>query len=233
MKAMILSAGRGERMRPLTDHTPKPLLQVAGQSLIEYTIDNLVSAGFTDIVINIAHLGEQIKQTLGSGQQLGAHICYSDEGSQRLETGGGIYKALPLLGENPFLVVNGDVATDYDFSQLPRQPPGLAHLVLVPNPAHHPQGDFALERSQVIRGLDDPRLTYSGIGIYRPELFDHCQAGQFPLAPLLKQAIDNESVTGVLFSGFWMDIGTPERLYLLTHRLKNQDTLTASTLKRT
>lgn len=232
MKAMILSAGRGERMRPLTDHTPKPLLQVEGQSLIESTINTLVSAGITEIIINIAYLGQQIKQALGSGQQLGAHIDYSDEGSQSLETGGGIYKALPLLGDQPFLVVNGDIATDYDFSQLPKQPSGLAHLILVPNPAHHPQGDFALTGSLVVESENEPRFTFSGIGIYRPELFNGYQGGRFPLAPLLKEAIYNKNVTGFLFHGFWIDIGTPERLHLLRQRLKNH-TIPASTSKRT
>lgn len=219
MKAMILSAGRGERMRPLTDHTPKPLLKVAGRPLIEYTIDTLVSAGFTEIIINIAHLGEQIKQALGSGERLGAIIRYSDEGSAGMETGGGIHNALPLLGSRPFLVVNGDIATDFDFNLLPSDPEGLAHLILVPNPAHHLQGDFTLEGSTVCCCGEKNRYTFSGIGVYKPELFDSCEAGKFPLAPLLRKEINNKNVTGLVFRGFWMDIGTPERLYLLQDRL--------------
>lgn len=218
MKAMILSAGRGERMRPLTDHTPKPLLKVAGRPLIEYTIDTLVSAGFTEIIINIAHLGEQIKQALGNGKRLGATILYSDEGLEGLETGGGIHNALPLLGNKPFLVVNGDIATDFEFNQLPSDPEGLAHLILVPNPAHHLQGDFALNGPLISCDNTANCYTFSGIGVYKPELFDGCKAGTFPLAPLLREAIHNKNVTGLLFCGFWMDIGTPERLYLLQDR---------------
>ena len=184
MKVMILAAGRGERMRPQTDSTPKPLLMVAGKPLIQWHIEALARAGFTEIVINHAWLGQQIEDTLGDGRQFGAHIIYSAEGDTGLETGGGIYHALSLLTDKtsdaPFMVVNGDVVTDFDFSQLPRQITGLAHLVMVPNPEQHPQGDFALQNGQVI-DEGEPRLTFSGIAIYRPQLFAQCSEGVFPL----------------------------------------------------
>lgn len=209
---MILAAGRGERMRPLTDHTPKPLLPVAGKTIIEHTINQLISAGFNDIIINHAHLGQQIEDHLGDGQQYGASIRYSPEGTQGLETAGGIINALPLLGDAVFLVVNGDIATDFPFAELKNRTVDLAHLVLVDNPGHHPQGDFGLDDTgEVIENCPE-KLTFSGIGLYRPELFSNTPAGSSKLGPLLRQAIANQRVSGQKFTGFWMDIGTPERL---------------------
>jgi MurNAc alpha-1-phosphate uridylyltransferase len=212
VKAMILAAGRGERMRPLTDHTPKPLLRAGGHCLIEYHILALARAGITELVINHAHLGSQIEQALGDGSRYGVGISYSPEGEGRaLETGGGIFRALPLLGPEPFIVVNGDVYCDYPFENLLTVPGGLAHLVLVDNPPHHPQGDFVLSEGRVL-DADGKRLTFSGIGLYRPELFEGCEAGAFPLAPLLRQAMARGQVTGEHYRGLWMDIGTPQRL---------------------
>lgn len=211
MKAMILAAGKGERMRPLTLHTPKPLLPVAGVPLIEYHIKALQRAGFEELVINHAWLGEQIEAHLGSGNQFGVQVSYSPEG-EPLETGGGIYQALPLLGTEPFVVVNGDIWTDYDFAQLkPLQENALAHLVLVNNPEHHPEGDFCLTAGQVGEGKP-PRLTYSGMAVLHPELFQGQTAGAFKLAPLLRQAMSAGRVTGEHYTGHWVDVGTPERL---------------------
>ena len=216
---MILAAGRGERMRPLTDTMPKPLLPVAGKPLIQWHIEALQRAGFSDIVINHAWLGKQIEAALGDGAQFGVRIAYSAEGDTALETGGGIYKALPLLtgkmsgksAETPFLVINADVLTDMDFRQLPQKITGLAHLVLVPNPVHHPRGDFVLQGEHVI-SEGEPRLTFSGIGIYHPQLFADCVPGAFPLAPLLRQAMDSGQVTGELYAGAWLDVGNQARL---------------------
>lgn len=212
MKAMILAAGKGERMRPLTLHTPKPLVRAGGVPLIEYHLNALREAGFHDLVINHAWLGQQIEDWLGDGQRFGLNIRYSPEG-EPLETGGGIFRALPLLGDEPFVVVNGDIWTDYDFASLRRPLTGLAHLVLIDNPAHHPTGDFSLVDGQV---LDDDsaghRLTYSGIAILHPELFAGCEAGAFKLAPLLRDAMREGQVTGEHFSGRWVDVGTHERL---------------------
>lgn len=218
MKAMILAAGRGERMRPLTDATPKPLLEAGGRCLIEHRIAALVHAGVSNIVINHAWHGEQIEARLGDGTRYGACIAYSPEHDHRLETGGGIRKALPLLGAAPFIVVNGDVWTDYPFGNLPREPGGLAHLVLVPNPPHNPGGDFALEGGRVVNDGAE-RLTYSGIAVLRPELFDGQDAEVFPLAPLLRVAADRGEVGGELYEGSWLDIGTPESLEALRTRL--------------
>lgn len=212
MKAMILAAGRGERMRPLTDHTPKPLLPAAGKALIEHTIEQLVSAGFNDIVINHAHLGQQLEQQLGDGSALGARIQYSREGEQALETAGGIINALPLLGDEVFLVINGDIATDFPFAELKNQPVDLAHLVLVKNPEHHPQGDFGLDSAGRVTETNNEKFTFSGIGLYHPNLFRNIPAGIRKLAPLLHQAIAEQRVSGQLHTGFWMDIGTPQRL---------------------
>jgi len=212
MKAMILAAGRGERMRPLTDHTPKPLLEAGGKPLIVHTINQLVAAGFTELVINHAHLGRQIEDALGCGWQFGANIRYSPEGEQALETAGGIINALPLLGDGAFLVVNGDIATDFPFASLHGLPVDRAHLVLVSNPPHHPDGDFALDGSGLVLANGAEKFTFSGIGLYRPELFDGVEPGIKKLAPILLQAIANKQVTGQLHGGFWMDIGTPERL---------------------
>ncbi len=212
MKAMILAAGRGERMRPLTDHTPKPLLLAAGKPLLEHTINQLVAAGFNDIVINHAHLGLQIEAQLGNGHQFGANISYSPEGDQALETAGGIINALHLLGDEAFLVVNGDIATDFPFAELKNLTVDLAHLVLVDNPAHNTRGDFGLDQSGLVISNSAEQFTFSGIGLYRPELFDNVPKGPSKLAPLLRLAIASSRVSGQKMDNFWMDIGTPERL---------------------
>jgi MurNAc alpha-1-phosphate uridylyltransferase len=218
MKAMILAAGRGERMRPLTDSLPKPLLPVAGKPLIVHHIERLAAAGIRQLVINHAHLGEMIEAELGDGSVWGVEIRYSAEG-RALETGGGIFRALPLLGEAPFLVVNGDIWCDIDFSRLQLPVGMLAHLVLVPNPAHHPQGDFVLQDGRVLDD-DGERLTFSGIGLYHPQLFAGCQPGAFPLAPLLRSAMTGGRVSGVQHRGYWIDVGTPERLMDLDRQLR-------------
>lgn len=209
---MILAAGLGERMRPLTDHIPKPLLPVAGKPIIVHTINQLVSAGFHDIVINHAHLGKQIEAALGNGEQFGAAIRYSPEGEEALETAGGIINALPLLGKDVFLVVNGDIATDFPFAELKKQAVDLAHLVSVANPEHHPQGDFGLDKDGKVIVNRTERFTFSGLGLYHPDLFAGTPPGKSKLWPLLLQAISDGRVTGEKYSGFWMDIGTPERL---------------------
>ena len=212
MKAMILAAGKGERMRPLTLHTPKPLVRAGGVPLIEYHLRALAQAGFTEIVINHAWLGQQIEDHLGDGARFGLSIRYSAEG-EPLETGGGIFQALPLLGVEPFLVVNGDIWTDYDFSRLRQPLDGLAHLVLVDNPAHHPTGDFLLQGGTVTdEGEAAARLTYSGIAVLHPALFAGCSAGAFKLAPLYRQAMAAGKVSGEHFPGRWVDVGTHERL---------------------
>ncbi len=211
MKAMLLAAGRGERMRPLPDSTPKTLLRIGGQTLIEHHIHALVRAGITELVINHAHLGEQIVRALGDGSAYGVSIQYSPEQGAALETGGGIFNALPLLGEAPFLVVNADIWTDFDFAGLPQDVDALAHLVMVDNPPQHPAGDFSLSEGRLAQ-QGPAMLTFSGIGLYRPELFAGCTPGAFPLAPLLRAAMDEEQVTGEHFTGGWFDIGTPERL---------------------
>ncbi len=222
---MILAAGRGERMRPLTDHTPKPLLQAGGKPLIVWHIERLVRAGITDLVINHAHLGAQIEQALGDGSQFGARIRYSSEGTA-LETAGGIAFAQHLLGSEPFAVVNGDVYCDYDFARLPalaaqmRRNQDNAHLVLVDNPDHHPNGDFGLHGARVTDTA--PKLTFSGIGLYRPELFAHIPRGtKAPLAPLLREQIALGKVSGEHHRGVWIDVGTPQRLEELDRQLRS------------
>lgn len=212
MKAMILAAGKGERMRPLTLHTPKPLIRAAGVPLIEYHLQALAVAGFREVVINHAWLGEQIEAHLGDGARFGLALRYSPE-DQPLETGGGLFRALPLLGDEPFLVVNGDIWTDYPFATLRRPLAGLAHLVLVDNPAHHPGGDFHLDGAgRVLVEGDAPRFTYSGLSVLHPRLFDGCTAGAFKLAPLLVRAMAAGQVSGERFAGQWVDVGTVERL---------------------
>jgi MurNAc alpha-1-phosphate uridylyltransferase len=211
MKAMILAAGKGERLRPLTLHTPKPLVRAGGVPLIEYHLRALQVAGFTDVVINHAWLGQQIEDYLGDGQRLWLNIRYSPEG-EPLETGGGIFRALPLLGDEPFLVVNGDIWTNCDFTALNAPIKGLAHLVLVDNPLHHPAGDFALVGGEVRDDASLPRLTYSGIAVLHPQLFAGCSDGAFKLAPLLRDAMAKGLVTGEHFTGRWVDVGTHERL---------------------
>ena len=219
MKAMILAAGRGERMRPLTDRTPKPLLEAGGKPLIQYHIEALRDAGFIDLVINHAHLGALLVERLGSGEQLGVRIKYSAEPEGALETGGGIKRALPLLGEQPFLVVNGDIWTDYPYQQLHRQPAGLAHLVLVDNPAHNPDGDFQLQGDKVT-AQGKQKLTFSGIGLYQPGLFAATPDGVFPLAPVLHSAMQDGQVSGEYYPGQWLDIGSPQRLAELDRKLR-------------
>ncbi|WP_242479011.1 nucleotidyltransferase family protein [Lamprobacter modestohalophilus] len=267
MKAMILAAGRGNRMRPLTDQTPKPLLEAGGAALIVHQIRRLREAGFTELVINHAHLGERIERALGDGSTYGVRIQYSPEGEGRaLETGGGIHRALPLLGDAPFLVTNGDIWCDFDYRQLRLADKDLAQIVLVDNPPHHPAGDFALRGDRVRReqrqaeaeaeeqdqghdleqnldqererdqeqeekqeqeqGLEraqwnaEQRLTFSGIGLYRPQLFANCTPGAFPLAPLLRTAIASGRCGGLHHRGQWLDIGTPERLQALDRMLR-------------
>ena len=212
MKAMILAAGKGERLRPLTLHTPKPLVRVGGVPLIEYHLRALAAAGFTEIVINHAWLGQQIEDHLGDGSRFGVSISYSPEG-EPLETGGGIFKALALLGDGPFAVVNGDIWTDYDFAALRQPLSGLAHLVLVGNPEHHASGDFSLDAGRVQDGVPGAdTLTYSGIAVLDPGLFQGCTAGAFKLAPLLRKAMAAGQVTGEQLQGHWVDVGTHERL---------------------
>jgi MurNAc alpha-1-phosphate uridylyltransferase len=210
-RAMILAAGRGERMRPLTDQLPKPLLLVRDKPLIVYHLEKLSRLGVKQVVINLAWLGERIRAALGDGAQWGLSIRYSDESGEALETGGGIFKALPRLGAEPFLVVNADVFTDLDFGTLQIAPAALAQLVLVANPPHHPGGDFALADGLVME-QGDPRWTYSGIGIYRPELFDGCGGGKFPLRRLLLRAIQARRLYGQVHAGLWYGVDTPERL---------------------
>jgi MurNAc alpha-1-phosphate uridylyltransferase len=224
MQAMILAAGRGERMRPLTDSCPKPLLPVAGKPLIAWHLERLAAAGFHRVVINHAHLGQQIEDALGDGSAWGLQTAYSPEPPGALETAGGIVKALPLLGAEPFLVVNGDVFCDWDFARAPAllADGDLAHLVLVPNPPQHPAGDFALGNGRVAAdGVE--RLTFSGLGIYRPALFAGLEPGQpAKLAPLLRQAMAEGRVGGECHGGRWEDVGTPARLQALDEELRGQ-----------
>jgi len=205
MRGMILAAGRGARMGDLTLTTPKPLLKVKNRYLIEYSLQALIDAGIRDIIINVSYLGEQIKQVLGNGQRYGVNIYYSEE-TQALETGGGIYQALSLLGKNPFIVLSSDVITDYPLQNLPKEPQGLAHLVLVDNPDYHPQGDFY---------FNGKTFTFANIGIYRPELFIDCQPGCFRLGSLLHEAYAKHQVTMEHYSGFWHNLGTPQQLSAL------------------
>lgn len=214
MKAMILAAGRGERLRPLTDEKPKPLLTVAGISLIEYHLRNLSDAGISEIIINTAWLAEKIHQQLGDGKSYGVSIRYSDEG-QALETAGGIINALPLLGDDPFLVVNGDIWCDFNFSELPELDNSKqAHLLLVENPEHNPAGDFALQ-DDLIKNDGESKFTYSGIGIYSVDFFLGLKPGKTPLAPLIRNKSELELVSGQLHNGLWTDVGTIERLQQL------------------
>jgi len=221
MNVIILSAGRGERLRPLTDHTPKPLLQAGEYRIIEYTIKSLVKAGFKNIVINTAHLSEQFPEVLGQGDNYNATITYSPEKKGGLETAGGIINALPLLGNEPFLVVNGDIWTDYPFENLVDfrlQDNNLGHLILVNNPQHHPEGDFALS-SGLIALEGNNKATYSGIAIYHPALFADLDVQRLALKPILLQAIDKQQLSGEHYLGQWSDIGTVERLQQLENDL--------------
>ena len=221
MKAMILAAGRGERMRPLTDHTPKPLLKVGGKPLIVWHLERLAKSGFKEVVVNHAHLGEQIEQALGDGSQWGLDIQYSPE-KIALETAGGIANALPLLGSSPFLVVNGDTFTEINFADLTNvlQANHHAHLVLVNNPPQHPNGDFAIEDGW-LKNTGAQMLTFSGVGVYHPDLFAGITLGEAAkLAPLIRNAIAESKATAEHFEGVWHDIGTPERLSALDGELK-------------
>ena len=220
MKVMILAAGRGERMGHLTKNCPKPLLKVAGRSLIEHHILALKRQGFDDFVINIAYLGDQIKTLLGSGERWGVHIEYSDEGGHALETGGGILNALPLLGEQPFLIVNADLWTDFPYASLKEGATKDVHLVLVNNPIHHKEGDFGLLRGMAQLEADE-RYTYSGIGVFNAAMFTSQVGGAFPLAPLIRQLIAQDQVSAQLYQGEWVDVGTPERLANLELRLQS------------
>jgi MurNAc alpha-1-phosphate uridylyltransferase len=220
MRAMILAAGRGERLRPLTDERPKPLVELSGKPLIEYHLESLAGAGFSEVVINQGHLGDLLPAALGDGRRWGLRIHWSDEQPAALETGGGIFKALPLLGGGPFLVVNGDVWTDYPFARLRAVKCALAHLVLVPNPPHNPGGDFALLGGRV-REVGPDMHTFSGIAVYHPRLFTGCSAGKFSVVPLLRVAMRDHLVTGELYGGQWDDIGTAERLDALRRSLRS------------
>jgi N-acetyl-alpha-D-muramate 1-phosphate uridylyltransferase len=232
MKAIIFSAGKGERMRPLTLTTPKPLLVAGGKPLIVWHLKRLAAAGITDVVINTSWLGDQFEPALGSGDRWGLRLHFIDEGPVPLETGGGILNALPVLGDAPFLVVNGDVWTDMNFGVLPKQPQGDAHIVLVDNPVQHPRGDFILrEDGSVTDEGDAQRLTYAGVGIYRPAILDAwrdvigntegaaAKPPQFGLAPLMRHAMVQGRVSGEHHRGRWTDVGTPERLAALDREL--------------
>lgn len=225
MKVMILAAGLGTRMRPLTDHCPKPLLDVAGTPLIVRHIERLVAAGFTECVINTAHLGEMIERCLGDGSAWGASIAYSRE-SQPLETAGGIVKALPLLGDDPFVVLNGDIWSDYPLQQLRhRQLQGLGHLVLVDNPDHNPLGDFVLSGHRVMPREGATGFTFSGLSLLHPGLFAgwrHRAGEAFPLREVLLPAMQAGHISGERYDGYWLDVGTPERLQTLRQRLVSQ-----------
>lgn len=221
MHAMILAAGRGQRMRPLTDRVPKPLLAVGGKPLIVHLINALARAGVCDLVINVAYRADDIQSGLGDGVRYGVRIVYSVEPEEALETGGGIRHALPRIGTDPFIVVNGDIWTDYPFAQLPTSIEGVSHLVLVDNPAHHPGGDFALEDRR-IQNAGQRMLTFSGIGVYRSALFDGTNPGRFALAPLLRSAAANGLVSGEHYRGQWTDVGTPERLQALDRTLSGE-----------
>ncbi len=217
MMAMVLAAGRGERMRPLTENRPKALLEVAGRPLIEHHLESLKSAGIDNVVVNLGWHGEQIAERIGSGASWGLTVAYSPEGDNILETGGGIHRALPLLGDEPFLVVNADVFTDMPMPQ-ELADDAMGHLVLVPTPEHKAAGDFDLEDG-LIAVADDPALTFSGVAVYRPEFFADCEPGRFPLAPMLKEAAQAGRLTGSLYEGLWVDVGTPERLEALNQSL--------------
>ncbi len=218
MKAIILAAGRGQRMQNLTDNLPKVLLPIAGKPLIQYHIEALKLAGIKEIVINLSYRGEQIQQCLGGGENFGVRIDYSPEPPGALETAGGIYRALPLLGKDPFIVVNGDVWTSYSFVSLLQQPQTKgAHLVLVKNPEHNLQGDFALSDQKVLAD-GDARYTYAGFGAYHPDFFREVPQAVCRLKPLLDRSIADGEVTGEYFCGDWLDVGTPERYQELQAR---------------
>ncbi|MEO6519371.1 MAG: N-acetylmuramate alpha-1-phosphate uridylyltransferase MurU [Pseudoxanthomonas sp.] len=235
MKALIFAAGLGERMRPLTDHTPKPLLQVAGKPLIVWHLEKLAALGVSDVVVNTSWLASRFPQTLGDGSRWGLQLHYSYEGHTPLETGGGMQHALPLLGDAPFIAVNGDIWSDFDFATLSLDPPGCAQLVLVDNPLHNPHGDFALAESRRVASEGEAKLTFSGIGVYRAALLrdwravvgnvagTECNPPRFKLAPLLRAAMACGTVTGLHHLGRWTDVGTPQRLEALDGELTGRD----------
>jgi len=224
MNALIFAAGRGERLRPLTEHTPKPLLPVGGKPLIVRHLEHLAALGIRDVVINTSWLAGQFPAQLGDGRRWGMRLHYAFEGDTPLETGGGLLNALPLLGDGPFIAVNGDVWSDFDFARLPREPASHAHLVLIDNPDHHRHGDFHLRADGQLAADGPDKLTFSGIGVYRPQLLDNWRAGigpcagadctppRFPLAPLLRAAMARGQVSGERHAGAWCDVGTLERL---------------------
>ena len=211
MIAMILAAGRGERLRPLTDTVPKCLVEVRGQSLLEWHLEHISKAGIKDVVINLGWLGEQIVERVGSGSEYGLNVLYSDESDNVLETGGGIQKALPMLGSEPFLVLNADIFTEMPVPNITLRDSALGHLVLVPTPDYRTVGDFDLNGG-MIRNGDTPALTFGGVAIYRPEFFDGCGAGKFSIVPLMRAAADAGRLQGSLYEGVWADVGTLERL---------------------
>lgn len=211
MQAMILAAGRGERLRPLTDQTPKPMLEVGGQTLIGRHLERLAAAGVIEVVINTAWLGKQIEEYIDDGSRWGLRAVYSREPEGALETGGGILKAMPLLGHEPFWLVNGDIWTDFSFSRLPCEPHSDAHLVLVDNPPHNHHGDFSLEDG-LVHNYGEQMLTFAGIAALRPKLWSGYRPGNFPLAPILRHAAELGRVSGDYWGGAWHDIGSPERL---------------------
>ncbi len=231
MNALIFAAGLGARMRPLTDHVPKPLLEAGGKTLIAWHLEKLAAIGVRNVVINTSWLAEQLPHALGDGSRWGLRLHFSHEGPTPLETGGGMLNAMPLLGDAPFIAVNGDIWTDYDFARLPREPDGLAHLVLVDNPAHHPLGDFRLEADGRLRSEGADKLTFAGIGVYRPQLLSTWRKvigntggadetpPRFMLAPLLRAAMHDRQIGGERHPGRWTDVGTPERLSLLRNDL--------------
>lgn len=240
MKALIFAAGLGERMRPLSDTTPKPLLRAGGKRLIEWHLERLAAAGVREVVVNIAHLAAQFPEALGDGSRYGVRIEYSHEGATPLETGGGMLHALPLLGSEPFIAVNGDTWTDFDFATLPHEPAGVAHLVLVDNPPHRPQGDFGIaEDDRLLPLADSPgarrALTFAGIGVYRPESLDSWREvigdapgasespPRFSITPLLRATISKNQIGWQQHHGAWFDIGTPQRLQELDRRLRNSN----------
>lgn len=214
MRALIFAAGKGERMRPLTDTRPKALLEVAGEPLIGWHLRALARAGIVEVVVNTGWLGEQLPAALGDGGDYGVRIQWSHEPPEPFETGGGMRRALPLLGDAPFIALNADIHTDFDYASLTAAPAGLAHLVLVDNPPQHPRGDFMLREGRV-HLCGTPRLTFAGIGVYRPELVAHYPQGRYGLAPILREAIDFGMVSGEHHRGRWSDVGTPERLAAL------------------
>lgn len=218
MRAMILAAGRGERLRPLTDEVPKSLVEVRGQTLLERHLEHVRDAGITNVVINLGWLGHMIEECVGTGERFGLDVAYSDETGNVLETGGGIHKALPLLGDEPFLVINADIYTDMPVPDISLDENHVGHLVLVPTPGYRPHGDFDLEGGLVRTGAE-PRYTFGGIAVYRPEFFDNCKAGRFSLAPMMFEAADAGRMAGSVYEGEWADVGTPERLAALNNEI--------------